>query len=144
MKCLKIIMSVAIVICCYSCEDKEAKQRIAQLEKEKAQLELQKTELQRQNDRNEAAIQEAKKREVEWKYYGKVEMYYMENGDIKKHFDDGKIYFLNSSNGERYKLIEGFGSLINEYSVALGTFSLSGDNGFMQFSAHAGKFYFDL
>lgn len=82
------------------------------------------------------------------RWLGRVDLYYIdENNDVDKYHSfpsptasDFGLY-LNQSDGiESYELH--LGTAI--YHVSIGKFQLSANNGYFEFSAHAGKYYFDI
>lgn len=82
------------------------------------------------------------------RWLGRVDLYYIdENNDVDKYHSfpsptasDFGLY-LNQSDGiESYELH--LGTAI--YHVSIGKFQLSANNGYFEFSAHAGEYYFDI
>ena len=102
-------------------------------------LEQEKNELVRANDSQSQANAQP---DVRW--LGRVDMYYVDmNNEVnKREWAPGSegLYVRIVNGVETYELhTDGF-----IYYVAIGKFQLSANNGFFEFSAHAGRYYFDI
>lgn len=145
-----IFFSLAFVLLSnLSCEDKESKAKIALLEKQNAQLELRNEQMAQQNAAKENAVRIAAAKEqtkqATWEVFDKRVTYY--------YFDDqrqidrclvGVIYVQHSQTGDNYKFAASDDSYSPKYEIEKGHFSISDNNNYMEFSARAGKYYFDF
>lgn len=162
MKTIFLLLSVLSLLA--SCGNRE---RIAQLEKEKAELELsianieqtnqslrnQNYEIQTQNQQltSQNEVMKQQLDEDTWKYYGSVTLYGKRrilftgsDEETIQHVGNGSVYVKHSEFGDQYELRYSLGDKDYSYHVAVGRFTLCAGNEVSQFSAHAGEYYFDL
>lgn len=79
------------------------------------------------------------------KKLGRVSLYYYDNErnivELNWYGENDGLLYLDQSEGYCSYELQCHGS---KYHVSVGEFRLSANNGYFEFSAHAGKFYFDI
>lgn len=161
------IVCIALAVVCGSCEDKQAQEKIAQLEKDKAQLEVQKAKLEKANkeanqvkhnfddlasmsNNHHPSYIRPRLSQPKWEKYGNVELWTFskinpfDGGYQLKRTGEGTVYVRHSENGDKYELRYSSDGRNYSYPVSRGNFTVETDDVVMQFNAHAGSHYFDI
>lgn len=151
----------------YEKERAELELQKAQLEKDKeglkVQISLLERSLEEQKSENERNLKEQERLRKEqedqrmrsilsetWQRYGAVKLYAVKEDpwdNYKEKIEEtgeGGVYVKHSSYGDQYELRYTLNNKSYSYVVSRGTFTLRANGKVMQFSAHAGEYYFDL
>lgn len=163
-----ILLSFILLFACVSCQNKQADERVEQLEETTAQLKAENQKLKKAYEqskvaqsyddhqlKNQQIVQSSTTASFPQKV-GNVELWtYKEvvsyDGNLDKIINhklirtgEGTVYVAHSQYGDEYELRYTQNGNSYSYHVALGNFTVEADDGVMQFNAHAGSYYFDL
>ena len=162
-----ILLSFILLAACVSCQNKQADERVEQLEKATAHLKVENQKLKKASEQSKVAQankdyqlnkqvlqsstitslpQEVGTVEL-WTYKEVVSL----DGNLNRVVNhklirtgEGSVYVNHTQYGNEYELRYVNNGNSYTYHVALGNFTVETDDGVMQFNAHAGAHYFDL